>query len=105
MPVEPERVATMVSAICRLERIGRVNDRAAAVFFGDAHTTLHELASMVEPVDRAITARLLEAKAAVEGPLTSGRPVDDFGSDVRRLGDAADRARTRVGLGGGGCRS
>lgn len=45
---------------------------AAASFTRRIHTSLHELAANTETVDRAVTARLLEAKQRVEADLDAG---------------------------------
>jgi hypothetical protein len=91
------RAEIMVEAICDIDRIGRPSDRAAAVFFGDAHLLLHELAAAAEPHDRPAAARLLEAKAAVEGWLEGGTPSVHFPRAVDALVDAVAATLDSVG--------
>ena len=88
----------MLQAICDIETMGLPIDRAAATFFGMAHLPLHELAATTQPLDRELTARLLETKAAVEGPLESGRAPDGFVRRVRSLRGAAVDALGLAGV-------
>ena len=78
--------------------MGVPSDRAAATFFGMAHLPLHELAATTQPLDRELTALLLEAKAAVEGPLESGRAPGGFARRVRSLRVAAVEALSLAGV-------
>ena len=49
--------------------------RANGVFLSRAHAPLHELAAELDPLDRALEARLLESKAAVEATLPNLDPA------------------------------
>lgn len=93
-----EQASVMLQAICEIGAVGLPSDRAAATFFGMAHLPLHELAATTQPLDRELTARLLEAKAAVEGPLEIGRAPDGFVRRVRSLRVAAVDALGLAGV-------
>ena len=93
-----EQASVMLQAICEIEAMGVPSDGAAATFFGRAHLPLHELAATTQPLDRQLTARLLEAKAAVEGPLEVGRAPDGFARRVRSLRVAAVDALGLAGV-------
>lgn len=97
-PFPIERADMALKALCDLEAIGSPSDRAAATFFGRVHLSLHELAAAIQPLDRELTARLLEAKAAVEGPLESGASPDRFPLAVRSLLGAAVDALVVLGV-------
>ena len=47
---------------------------AGTVFYDTVHQPLHDLAAEVSEVDRAVPARLLEAKEAVESALDTAQP-------------------------------
>jgi hypothetical protein len=58
-----------VAAVCRVAQLARAGDPAGAhrVLINDAHGPLHALAEeAAESGDRAVAARLLEAKEAIE---------------------------------------
>ena len=93
-----EQASVMLQAICDIESMGVPSERAAATFFGMAHLPLHELAATTQPLDRELTARLLEAKAAVEGPLEIGKAPDGFVRRVRSLRVAAADAISLAGV-------
>ena len=59
--------------------------RVRTTFFDRSHDTLHELARALEPVDRASTARLLEAKNTIEADLASDPPPASLAADLDRL--------------------
>jgi hypothetical protein len=67
--------------------------RVRTTFFDRSHDTLHELARALEHVDRALTARLLEAKNAIEADLAVDQPPASLAADLDRLVVA-----TRAGL-------
>ncbi len=68
---------------------------ARQAFFDRAHQPLHELASDAADADRAVAARLLEAKEAVEAGLS--QPGPSFVSDLDRLLAATASAAEAVG--------
>lgn len=67
---QPDLVTTLCAAI---DQAAAGNAEAAAdTFEVDAHTPLHELADALAALDRTATARLLEAKYALESSIRGG---------------------------------
>ena len=63
--------ARLVASLCTAAAAARSGDREEArrLFFDGAHQPIHELASATSEVDRVVSAKLLEAKQAVEDDL------------------------------------
>jgi hypothetical protein len=80
------------AGLCEALALVDADDPAAAqgVFLSRSHTTLHTLAADTADADRSVAARLLEAKAAVEGSLPTGASTAT--EDLRRLRDATASA-------------
>ena len=76
-PVEsrPVDYGVAIAALCDASELADDGELTAAhgVFLSRAHGRLHELAAEASDVDRAVAARLLEAKADVEATL----PLED----------------------------
>ena len=71
----------------------RTPTRVRTTFFDRSHDTLHRLARALENVDRALTARLLEAKNVIEADVAFDPPSASLAADLDRLITA-----TRAGL-------
>lgn len=71
----------------------RAPARVRTAFFDRSHDTLHVLANALEKLDRALTARLLEAKNTIEADLAFDPPPASLAADLDRLIVA-----TRAGL-------
>jgi hypothetical protein len=71
----------------------RTPSRVRSTFFDRSHDTLHRLARALERVDRALTARLLEAKNVIEADVAFDPPSASLAADLDRLIGA-----TRAGL-------
>lgn len=73
---------SLLSGLCDAAAAARAGDTAAAgaAFSGQPHRRLHDLARELRQADTATSARLLEAKNAVETALADGR-----GQLARRL--------------------
>ena len=82
--------ATAARGLCDAVAEAAGGDAAAAraAFFDGAHQPLHELAAETAERDRAVAARLLEAKQAVEAAL------DDTNGDLERAFDQLVAATT-----------
>ncbi len=74
---------------------------ARTAFYDRSHEPLHALARAIEPVDRPLVARLLEAKEAVEAGLGSGSPT--LTADLNRLLDATRTSLTRLSVSSPDC--
>ena len=74
---------------------------ARTSFYDRSHEPLHALAGALEPVDRPLAARLLEAKEAVEAGLASGSPA--LTADVDRLLEATRAGLVRLSAPSPGC--
>ena len=68
---------------------------AGSVFRGRVHQPLHQLAAATQARDRAVAARLLEAKAGVETSLDPPQPT--LADDLDELALAAGRAISSLG--------
>jgi hypothetical protein len=102
-PVEP-RLRAASQGLCDAEALaseGRVGE-AGQVFDAETHDYLHELAAMLQEVDPAAAAELLEAKQRVESALADGDDAAGTEDLLVRLqlalqdaAEAADLPRTR----------
>lgn len=82
--------------VCRALVAARDDDAAGArtIFQNEAHGPLHELSDRVDDEDRAIAARLLESKNAVESAVADNAEPDALRSALERLSAAtADAVR------------
>ena len=71
-------------------------DEARTVFDDEAHGPLHDLSAQVDDEDRAIAARLLEAKQAVESAVAEKAGVDELRPALEKLAAATADAVTEV---------
>ena len=94
-PTGPYQAAAL--GLCEASMKAETNDVDAAgvEFYDTAHQPLHDLAAEVAEVDRALAARLLEAKEAVESGLETRET--ELGESFRALVAAADEALTATG--------
>lgn len=72
---------------------------ARATFFDRSHQTIHTIARALETADRAMAARLLEAKQAVEADFTAGTSPPKLQDDLARLADTTRMALDRLNVG------
>ena len=96
---DDRRLTEVVAAVCDAARQA-AGDVAAArtTFAGRAHDGLHDIARELEEVDRALAARLLEAKAAVEGDFNASPPPASVVDDLTRLADRAREGLARLAV-------
>lgn len=81
-------------AVCEAaDAAGAGDEVGAAEAFDDVHGPLHELAAATEAEDRAIAARLLEAKQAVE----AGAGAEAYRTLVMSVEDAIEATGDEVG--------
>lgn len=71
---------------------------ARSTFYDRSHDPLHSIARDLEPVDRPLAARLLEAKQAVESGLRPDRAPPSLGPDLDRLVEMTGQALARLSL-------
>lgn len=91
----PARVEDAVLGLCQARGAAGSDVRSArAAFYDRSHEPLHALAGALEPVDRPLVARLLEAKEAVEAGLVSGSPA--LTADLDRLLDVTRASLVRL---------
>ncbi len=95
--VTPAAAGAAVRGLCQMVT-ETDRDAAAMVFFDRSHQTLHVIAAATDAVDRAATARLLEAKQVIEADLTEPVLPDGFGDDIGTLLDATRGALGVLGL-------
>ncbi len=75
-----------------------------ATFYDRSHEALHTIARQLDPVDRGLAARLLEAKEAVEVDVSAQPPAPSLGVDLDHLIDAARQGLARLSIPFAGCR-
>jgi len=73
-------------------------------FYDRSHEPIHTIARELEAVDRALAARLLEAKEAVEVDVNAQPPAAMLASDLDRLIDVARQGLARLSVPTGACR-
>ena len=95
VPAGEPRLQAASQGLCDAEALasaGRVGE-AAQVFDAETHDYLHELAGMLQEIDPAAAADLLEAKQRVESALADGQGAggtEDLLAELQRaLQDAA----------------
>ena len=93
----PYRAAFLGLCAARASSGTDVNS-ARATFYDRSHDPLHSIARDLEPVDRALAARLLQAKEAVESGLCPDRARPTLGPDLDRLVEVTGQALTRLSL-------
>ena len=71
---------------------------ARSTFYDRSHDSLHSIARDLEPVDRALAARLLEAKEAVESGFRADPAPPSLGPDLDRLVEVTGQALDRLSL-------
>ncbi|HEX2192478.1 MAG TPA: hypothetical protein VHH09_04740 [Acidimicrobiales bacterium] len=69
---------------------------ARTTFYDRSHDPLHSLARDLEPVDRVLAARLLEAKEVVESDLRGEPPPPSLAGDLDRLREVTGQALARL---------
>jgi hypothetical protein len=96
---EPAAYAVAFGGLCGTRGSAGTDMRLARTTFYDrSHDPLHSLAGDLEPVDRVLAARLLEAKEAVESGLRADRPPPSLGPDLDRLIEVTGQALARLSL-------
>lgn len=72
-------------------------------FYDRSHEPIHTIARELEAVDRALAARLLEAKEAVEVDVNAQPPAATLAADLDRLIDVARQGLARLSVPTGAC--
>jgi hypothetical protein len=78
--------------------VGTDVNSARSTFYDRSHDSLHSIAADLEPLDRPLAARLLEAKEAVESGLRSDRAPPSLGPGLDRLVEVTGQALARLSL-------
>ena len=71
---------------------------ARSTFYDRSHDPLHSIARDLQPVDRPLAARLLEAKEAVESGLRPDPAPPSLGPDLDHLVEVTGQALARLSL-------
>ena len=91
---ETDRFWDAAVAICTArDQAGADVKAARTTFYDRSHDALHDISRALDPVDRAASGRLLEAKQQVEAGLDASPPAADLVAGFQRLADV-----TRAGL-------
>ncbi|HEV3401381.1 MAG TPA: hypothetical protein VG078_06125 [Acidimicrobiales bacterium] len=97
--VPPRQVEGAVRGLCEArEEAGSDVNSARASFYDHSHEPLHGIARALEPVDRSMVSRLLEAKEAVEAGLASASPGPSLTADVDMLLQATRASLARLSV-------
>jgi hypothetical protein len=84
--VSTDALTRTVAALCQVRQdAARSVPQARATFYDRVHEGLHDLARAVQSKDRAVAARLLEAKTAVEQDSADWRNWPRLQADLLRL--------------------
>jgi len=98
-------LASAVDGLC-LARSQVAGDPTAVrgTFYDRSHAAIHTIARELEPVDRALAARLLEAKEAVEVDVNAQPLGASSAADLDHLVDIARQGLARLSVPVGACR-
>lgn len=98
------QVDDAVKGLCqaREEAGGDVNG-ARTTFYDRSHEPLHVVARALEPVDRPLAGRLLEAKEAVEADLASPSRAPALSADLDRLLEVTRASLSRLSVAAPSC--
>ena len=81
--VPPRQVEEAVRGLCEAREEAADDVKSArATFYDRSHEPLHGIARALEAVDRAMVARLLQAKEAVEAGLAAATPPPSLTADL-----------------------
>jgi hypothetical protein len=81
--VPPRQVEEAVAGLCEAREEAETDVKSARTTFYDrSHEPLHGIALALEAVDRAMVARLLQAKEAVEAGLAAPTPPPSLTGDL-----------------------
>lgn len=101
-------VATMTAAVgglCTARAQADTDVKSVrATFYDRSHEALHTIARALEPVDRVVAARLLEAKQAVEADVNAQPPRATVAADLDRLLDVTRQGLARLSITAPRCR-
>jgi hypothetical protein len=90
---------TTFTDLCRVQTLAESDvGQARDLFFGRVHSPLHEIAAAAGEADRAVAARLLEAKNDVERAFNQGASEDEAVLAVGRLLPRTEQALRSVGV-------
>ena len=85
--------------LCLARASARIDvNTARSTFYDRSHDPLHLLAQDLAPLDRALAARLLEAKEAVESDFGSDPVPPSLGPDLDRLVQVTAEGLVRLSL-------
>jgi hypothetical protein len=103
--VPPRQVEEAIEGLCRARDEAASDVKSARTTFYDrSHEPLHGIARALEPVDRSMVSRLLEAKEAVEAGLASASPVPALTTDLDVLLQATRASLARLSVPPPSCR-
>ena len=80
-------------------------EEARRQFYGRVHSPLHDIARKAEEADRAVAARMLEAKSDVERSFNTSAPADATMAALDRLLTRTAEALNSIEVTTSGCKS
>ena len=90
-----DRHVRLYQGLCQARAQARQPEAAREIFFDRVHQPLHQLAAEAADADRAVAAKLLEAKQAVERDLAEDPQL--LPGDLEALAEATRRAIAATG--------
>ena len=100
----PGRVHDAVEGLCRArQEAGADVNAARTTFYDRSHEPLHAIAGALEPLDRPLAGRLLEAKQAVEADLANPARAPSLTADIDRLLEVTRAAVGRLSATSASC--
>jgi hypothetical protein len=78
---------------------------ARDLFYGTVHSPLHDIARRAQEADRAVAARMLEAKNDTEQAFNTSAPTADTAGALDRLLPRTEEALRSIGVTTSACRS
>lgn len=101
-----EALRTAYSDLCETRALaGEDVDEARGQFYGRVHSPLHDIARQTEEADRAVAARMLEAKNDVERSFNTSAPAEATTAALDRLLARTGEALNSIGVTTSGCTS
>lgn len=104
--IADEDLRTAYSDLCETRSLaGGDVGKARRQFYGKVHSRLHDIAREAEEADRAVAARMLEAKNDVEQSFNTSAPAEDTIAALDRLLTRTAEALNSIGVTTSGCAS
>ncbi|MDQ6799125.1 MAG: hypothetical protein M3011_14105 [Actinomycetota bacterium] len=93
------RLVVAVGGLCLARSLADTDPGSVpGTFYDRSHEALHTLARTLEPIDRSLAARLLEAKESVEADVNAKPLLPTVGADLDHLIDVTRQVLERLSI-------